>query len=169
MSFTSKTPMLARSRYNAHEMVEISWRLLMWLGYVRGHHNVLSLTGAAWLQSVTIGHDNRGYGPSWHLDHLIVTNLRSGVQSVISGRCWFAQGYEDGLIERQIPVSQTLDANTEFVISAVTGDVRYVPNNATITRPADACVLHKVQLPSVHPRDFHKKWLSAFFCPSPIC
>ena len=113
---------------------------MAWLCIKKPPKYVVVSDCAGCLQSVTIGHDNRGHGPSWHLDHLIVTNLRSGLQSVISGRCWFAQGYEDGLIERQLPVSQTLDANTEFVISAVTGDVRYVPNKGKITKPIDACV-----------------------------
>ncbi len=38
------------------------------------------------LLEVTVGHDNSGYSPSWHLDHLVVTNGKTGQKWVFACR-----------------------------------------------------------------------------------
>lgn len=39
------------------------------------------------LLEVTVGHDSSGYSPSWHLDHLTITNTKTGQTFIFPCRC----------------------------------------------------------------------------------
>lgn len=58
------------------------------------------------LLEVTVGHDNTGHGPSWHLDHMVVTNAKTGQSFIFPCRAWFDSRMGDGLLERVLPVSE---------------------------------------------------------------
>ncbi len=55
---------------------------------------------------VTVGHDNTGHGPSWHLDHMVITNLKTNVTYLFPCRMWFDSRLGDGALERLLPVAE---------------------------------------------------------------
>lgn len=57
-------------------------------------------------RQVTVGHDNSGHGPSWHLDHLAVTNLKTGQTFLFPCRMWFDSRIGDGMLERTLAAAE---------------------------------------------------------------
>jgi len=121
------------------------------------------------LQHVTIGHDNTGRGPSWHLDHLIVNNLRTGKKSTVPARCWFAQGHAEGLLERKLKVASYFeDKKTEYIISCITSDIRGAGTDADVfvCLHGESSSSERVMLPSA-PEDFERGTKSVFVVSMP--
>lgn len=58
------------------------------------------------LLEVTVGHDNTGLGPSWHLEHMKITNTATGQTFFFPCRQWFDTRIGDGLLERILPVNR---------------------------------------------------------------
>lgn len=76
------------------------------------------------LYYITIGHDNTGYSPSWHLDHVIITNTKTGKAFVFPCRSWFDTRMGDGLIERELSVAEDAGKLVPYVFQVTTSDIR---------------------------------------------
>jgi hypothetical protein len=57
------------------------------------------------LQKILIGHDNSGFGASWFLEKVVLTQLETGKKTYFLCGRWLAKDEEDGQIEREIPAS----------------------------------------------------------------
>ncbi|CAF4048737.1 unnamed protein product, partial [Rotaria sordida] len=57
------------------------------------------------IEKIRIGHDNRGFGASWHLDHVEIRRLDKNQKTktfIFSCRRWLAKGEDDGSIVRDL-------------------------------------------------------------------
>lgn len=55
---------------------------------------------------VTVGHDNTGASPSWHLEHMTITNTKTGRTYYFTCGQWFDTRMGDGAIERVLVGSE---------------------------------------------------------------
>lgn len=117
---------------------------------------------------VVIGHDNTGAGASWHLDHMVVTNMTTGVSFLVPGRCWFAVGHGDGAVERSLEVAPALEAPVEYLVNCVTSDMRGAGTDADVfvVLHGHSGVSPRIMLPSA-PEDFERGTKSAFAITTP--
>jgi lipoxygenase homology domain-containing protein 1 len=76
------------------------------------------------LLEVTIGHDNSGYSASWHMDHLTITNMKTGQVFVFPCRLWFDSRVGDGQIERILPVAPDAGKLVPYIFNITTTDMR---------------------------------------------
>ncbi len=53
------------------------------------------------LTKVRVGHDNKGIGASWYLDHITVKNEKRGEWTFVCNK-WLDKSQGDKLIEREI-------------------------------------------------------------------
>uniref|UniRef100_A0A6B2KXQ4 PLAT domain-containing protein n=1 Tax=Arcella intermedia TaxID=1963864 RepID=A0A6B2KXQ4_9EUKA len=89
------------------------------------------------IKQIRIGHDNRGVGPGWFLDRVIVRDtLRSAEHFFVAGR-WLAQDEDDGKTSINILPSKPSDvlptpALTTYRVSIFTGDVRGAGTDALV-------------------------------------
>ena len=54
------------------------------------------------LLEATVGHDNTGHGPSWHMEHMTITNVKTGQTFLFPCRMWFDSRIGDGMLERRL-------------------------------------------------------------------
>ncbi|KAG2432966.1 hypothetical protein HXX76_008694 [Chlamydomonas incerta] len=84
------------------------------------------------LLEVTVGHDNTGNGPSWHLDHITVTNLKTGAVYLFPCRMWFDSRIGDGALERTLEVGDSLLKITPYHFYVTTSDIRGAGTDADV-------------------------------------
>ncbi|GMH36686.1 hypothetical protein BSKO_04559 [Bryopsis sp. KO-2023] len=76
------------------------------------------------VEEVTIGHDGTGSGPSWHVEHLVVTKIDDCEDYLFPCRQWFDEKHGDGRIERRVPVRSDLGQLVQYHIVLYTSDLR---------------------------------------------
>ena len=54
------------------------------------------------VSKIEIGHDNKGLGPGWFLDRVVVLCYATGIEQVFQCGKWLATDQEDGLIQRTL-------------------------------------------------------------------
>ncbi|GLC54185.1 hypothetical protein PLESTB_000832700 [Pleodorina starrii] len=81
---------------------------------------------------ITIGHDNTGPGPSWHLDHVTVTNLKTNVTWLFPCRQWFDTRMGDGALERTLQAADSLVRMVPYVFYVYTSDIRGAGTDADV-------------------------------------
>jgi hypothetical protein len=78
------------------------------------------------LQKIRIGHDNSGFGASWFLDKVVITNMDTNKQWFFLCGRWLAKDEEDGQIERELPASDKDGVASlpliNYKVSVKTGD-----------------------------------------------
>jgi len=88
------------------------------------------------LKKIRIGHDDSGFGSSWFLDKVIVTNEKTEQKWFFLCGKWLAKNEEDGLIEREIPAGtedgQTTMPMVNYKILVTTGDRRGAGTDANV-------------------------------------
>ncbi|KAG2501257.1 hypothetical protein HYH03_001064 [Edaphochlamys debaryana] len=84
------------------------------------------------LFEITVGHDNTGQGPSWHLDHVAITNLKTNVTYLFPCRMWFDTRVGDGAIERVLQVSDSLIKIIPYHFHVYTSDIRGAGTDADV-------------------------------------
>ncbi|GIL93966.1 hypothetical protein Vretimale_245 [Volvox reticuliferus] len=84
------------------------------------------------LLEITIGHDNTGHGPSWHLDHVEVTNLKTNVTYLFPCRMWFDTRVGDGALERTLQAADSLMRMAGYVFYVYTSDIRGAGTDADV-------------------------------------
>lgn len=65
-------------------------------------------------KSMTIGHDNSGFGASWFLECVTVTDLADGKEFYFPCSKWFDKDKDDKKTERELPV-QASDGSIQLV------------------------------------------------------
>eukprot|EP00798_Chlamydomonas_sp_ICE-L_P013676 gene13676-19564_t len=76
------------------------------------------------LLEVTVGHDNTGGRASWHMEHMLITNMKTGQQFVFPCRQWFDTRIGDGKTERILPVGTELGQMIWYTFTVVTSELR---------------------------------------------
>lgn len=84
------------------------------------------------LLEATVGHDNTGYSASWHLDHMAITNMKTGQRFLFPCRQWFDTRIGDGLIERRLAAALDLGKMGYYTFHVVTSDVRGAGTDADV-------------------------------------
>ncbi|KAL3141352.1 hypothetical protein ABBQ32_004935 [Trebouxia sp. C0010 RCD-2024] len=106
--------------------------------FLRGNKDTfrMQLKALGEITQLTVGHNNRGRNPSWHLDHAEVTHEASGVTYYFACVRWFSRDEEDGLIERDLcPGHHKGDNNPDMHYTAelFTSDVRGAGTDADVS------------------------------------
>ena len=89
------------------------------------------------IRTVTIGHDNSGFGADWFLDQ-VVLYPQDKQQDVLYFPCrqWLSRTQGDGLIERNLTGSASPPENhttqLKYVVSTVTGAMRGAGTSANV-------------------------------------
>ncbi|KXZ51726.1 hypothetical protein GPECTOR_11g173 [Gonium pectorale] len=81
---------------------------------------------------ITIGHDGSGYAPSWHLDHVLVTNLKTGITYLFPCRQWFDSRMGDGALERTLQAADSLLKKQPYHFYIHTSDIRGAGTDADV-------------------------------------
>jgi len=88
------------------------------------------------LTKIRIGHDNKGFGASWFLDKVTITNLSNNKNYYFLCGRWLSKGEDDGAIERELPASsedgQASQPLTKYSIAVTTGNVRGAGTDANV-------------------------------------
>ncbi|CAG9464667.1 unnamed protein product [Pedinophyceae sp. YPF-701] len=93
------------------------------------------MPNTAELTHVIVGHDNKGLGPGWHLDHVEVVNEATGLRQYFDCRKWFDKKEDDGLIERKLDASKGsagFDDMVPYRIVVQTSDVKGAGTDADV-------------------------------------
>ncbi len=89
------------------------------------------------IKTVTVAHDNSGFGADWFLDHIILHPLNTP-QDRVYFTCgqWLSRTQGDGLIERTLAVSETppdrVASHVTYVVTTVTGSMRGAGTSANV-------------------------------------
>ncbi|KAK3253157.1 hypothetical protein CYMTET_37584 [Cymbomonas tetramitiformis] len=86
------------------------------------------------VNTITVGHDNRGLGAGWFLNHVEVTVLGKQPTQYFVCRQWLDKKKGDFLIERTIQASAFLpdDGQCQYKVVVTTGDHRGAGTDATV-------------------------------------
>ena len=84
------------------------------------------------ITSARIGHNNRGFGPSWHMQSMTITDQNTGVETVFACGMWFAKGEGDGEIVRTLVPSGAATAKVKYKIEVTTSDLRGAGTDAGV-------------------------------------
>jgi hypothetical protein len=89
------------------------------------------------LERVRISHDNKGLGPGWYLDKVVVEDPMSGVQYEFPCYRWLAKDENDGQISCELEVKQPGDTGSSqggvpYHIRVTTGDKTNAGTNANV-------------------------------------
>ncbi len=86
---------------------------------------------------MTLGHDNHGAGPGWHVASVRVEAPTVGRVYSATLNAWFAADEGDGKIERDIAFAPEnvvfMEKKSPWVCTVKTGDVRGAGTNAKVT------------------------------------
>ena len=87
------------------------------------------------LEAITIGHDNRGIGAGWHLDHVEVVDEGTGKEYYFPCEAWLDKNEGDGLIERRLSVAKQGTAKdvSRYKITVNTSDVKFSGCDANVS------------------------------------
>jgi len=87
------------------------------------------------LEAITIGHDNRGFGAGWHLDHVEVVDEGTGKEYYFPCEAWLDEDEGDGLVERRLDVSKEGTAKDvcRYKITVNTSDIKYSGCDANVS------------------------------------
>ncbi|MEW5311146.1 MAG: hypothetical protein WDW38_002885 [Sanguina aurantia] len=84
------------------------------------------------LLEVSIGHDNSGHGPSWHLSHVEVVHEKTGQQWLFPCHQWFDSHVGDGAVERSLQPASGLLQKGFFTFLITTSDQRGAGTDADV-------------------------------------
>eukprot|EP01123_Difflugia_compressa_P005057 TRINITY_DN1661_c0_g1_i1.p1 TRINITY_DN1661_c0_g1~~TRINITY_DN1661_c0_g1_i1.p1 ORF type:complete len:960 (-),score=248.52 TRINITY_DN1661_c0_g1_i1:25-2904(-) len=88
------------------------------------------------LKKIQIGHDNSGFGASWFLDKVVVTNQQSGTKWYFLCGRWLAKDEDDHSIVRELPASNEDGVASapmvSYKVSVTTGDRRGAGTDANV-------------------------------------
>ena len=78
------------------------------------------------IQSITIGHDDAGFGAAWYLEKVVIRNEQTGIENYFLCGKWLASNVGDSQIVRTIS-SAMADGNpskpiVDYVVTVMTGD-----------------------------------------------
>ena len=87
------------------------------------------------LEAITIGHDNSGLGPGWHLDHVEVVDEGTGKEYYFPCEEWLEKGDADGLVERRLAVVSAGTAKEvhRYKVTVNTSDVKFAGTDANVS------------------------------------
>ena len=87
------------------------------------------------LEGITIGHDNRGLGAGWHLDHVEVVDEGTGKEYYFPCEAWLDEDEGDGLVERRLGVAKEGTAKDicRYKITVNTSDIKFSGCDANVS------------------------------------
>jgi hypothetical protein len=104
--------------------------------FERGHTDefLVSCADLGPLRKLRIGHDGRGAGAGWHLDHVEVEDALAGTKWTFPCGRWFDEAQEDGAVERElVPLASAAEKITlrfPYEIVFYTSDKRHAGTSA---------------------------------------